>query len=166
MALILRYAHLNPNDPAFSHRFFQVSYAEDSQDWNQPFQLFNAIFEIYNLASIIQNDRPQLERIGERIETLANDISNNFAHTFKSKRTHHDTGEGGTPSNPTKRIRPPQGGNIGLGLQCNEDVYEDRQVVDSFTRAGYTLESNDEDEKGFAPLNQVKQRSTLSVDLN
>ena len=143
MALILRYAHLNPNDPAFSHRFFQVSYAEDSQDWNQPFQLFNAIFEIYNLASIIQNDRPELERIEERIEILANDISNNF-----------------------KRICPPQGGNIGLGLQCNEDVYEDRQVVDSFSRAGYTLESNDEDEKGFAPLNQVKQRSTLSVDLN
>jgi hypothetical protein len=28
------------------------------------------------------------------------------------------------------------------------------------------LESNDEDENGWAPLNQVKQPSTLSVGLN
>ena len=144
MALIQWYAHSNPNDPAFSHRFFQVSYAEDNQDWKQPSQLSNAIFEIYNLAPIIQNDRPpNLKRMEERIKTLARDISNNFHDTLKSK-----------------------GGNIGLGLQCDEDVYQDGQVVDLFTRAGYTLESNDEDEKGWAPLNQVKQRSTLSVDLN
>jgi hypothetical protein len=132
MALILRYAHLNPNDPALSHRFFQVSYVEDTQDWNEPFQLFKAMFEIYNLASIIKNDGPpNLEGMKERIETLASDISRNFSNTLKSKRTR-------------------------LGLQCDEDVYQDGQVVDLFTRAGYTLESNDEDEKGWAPLIQVK----------
>src|SRR6202789_431103 len=134
MALILWYAHLNPNDPALSHRFFQVPYVEDTQDWNQPFQLFKAMFKIYNLASIIQNDGPpNLEGMKERIETLASDISKNFPNTLKS--------------------------NIDLGLQRDEDVYEDDQVVDLFARAGYTLESNDEDEKGWAPLIQVKQRS-------
>jgi hypothetical protein len=51
-------------------------------------------------------------------------------------------------------------------MRRGEHVYHDRQVVDAFTRAGYTLESNEEDENGLAPLDQVKQPSTLSVDLN
>lgn len=62
-----------------------------------------------------------------------------FEETFMSKRTHDDT---------------------------RGDVYYDRQVLDAFTRAGYTLESDDEDENGCAPLIQVKQTSTLSVNLN
>ncbi len=167
MAPILRYAHLNPNDPAFSQWFFQVSYVEESQNWNDPFQLFKAIFEIYNLGSIIQSDRPEDGRIEQRIQTLASDIKNNFTHTLKLKKTQRDTDEDG--SNPTKspkRSRGGRGGNIGLGLQCDEHIYQDRQVVESFTRAGYTLESDDEDENGWEPLNQVKPRSTLSIDLN
>ena len=124
------------------------------------------MFEIYNLASIIQNDGPpNLEGMEKRIEALASDISNNFPNTLKSKRMRPDTGEGGNKP-PTKKNCTGQGANIGLGIQCDEDVYQDGQVVDLFTRAGYTLESNDEDEKGWAPLIQVKQRSTLSVDLN
>jgi hypothetical protein len=59
-----------------------------------------------------------------------------------------------------------QGDNTGNGMRRGEHVYHDRQVVDVFTRAGYTLESNEEDENGLAPLDQVKQSSTLSVDLN
>jgi hypothetical protein len=73
-----------------------------------------------------------------RIRLLNQELSANFNDTFMWKRT-CDTGE---------------------------DVYHDRQVVDAFTRAGYTLKSNDEDENGLAPLNQVKQPSTLSLGLS
>jgi hypothetical protein len=55
---------------------------------------------------------------------------------------------------------------MGNALRRGEYAYHDRQVVDAFTQAGYTLESNDEDEDGWAPLNQVKQTGTVSVDLN
>jgi hypothetical protein len=84
-----------------------------------------------------------------------------------SKRTHGDTGDGGT--RPTKRSRASHGGqwgNTGSGSRHGEHVYHDRQDVDAFTRARYTLESNDEDENGWAPLNKVNQLSTLSVELN
>jgi hypothetical protein len=161
------YAHLNPNDPAFSHWFSQVSYVKEVQNWNEPFQLFKAMFEIYNLISIMQSDRPEDEGIEERIRTLASDIKSNFPHTLTSKRTQGDTDEdGGSPAKSPKRGRVGQGGNTGLGLRCGEHVYQDRQVVESFTQAGYTLESNDENENGWERLDQVRQRSTLSVDLN
>jgi hypothetical protein len=109
----------------------------------QPFDLFAAIFELYNLVSIIQSDRPELGSIQQRIGLLGSDLSKNFKEIFMSKWTHGDTD-----------------GDAG------EHVYHDRQVVDAFTRAGYTLESNDEDENGWAPLIQVKQSSTLSVNVN
>ena len=98
------------------------------------------MFEIYNLVSIIQSDRPVLGSIQERkIGLLSSDIYKNIESTFMSKQTH--------------------------GLRRGEHVYHDRQVVDAFTRAGYTLESNDEDENGWAPLIQVNQSSTR-VNLN
>jgi hypothetical protein len=109
----------------------------------QPFELFAAIFELYNLVSIVQSDGPVPGSIQERIGLLNSDVYKNFQNTFTSKRTHGDN-----------------------GLRRGEDVYHDREVVDAFTRAGYTLESNDEDENGWAPLIQVKQSSTLSVNLN
>jgi hypothetical protein len=129
---------LNPNNPAFSH-YFKVSYVEDVQDWTQPSKLFIAIFELYNLVSVIKRDRPELGSMEEdRIRSLNQELSANFNDTFMSKRT----------------------------CDTSEDVYHDCQVVDAFTRAGYTLKSNDEDENGLAPLNQVKQPSTLSLDLS
>jgi hypothetical protein len=108
----------------------------------QPFELFAAMFELYNLASIIQSDRPELGSIQERIALLGSDLSKNFKEIFMSKRTHGDTDE-----------------------DVSGHVYHDRQVVDAFTRAGYTLESNEEDEDGWAPLIQVKHQA-LSVNLN
>ena len=129
--------------------------------------LFTGIFEIYNLVSIIQSDRPGLGSIQGRIGLLGSNLSNNFKDTFMSKTTQGDTSEDG--SKQSKRPRAShagQGGNTGNGLQRGEHVYHDRQVVDTFTRAGYTLESNDEDENGWAPLNQVKQPTPLSVGLN
>lgn len=69
-----------------------------------------------------------------------------------SKRTHGDTGEGG--AEPTKRRRQSHKGNTGNGSRRGERVYHDRQVVSAFTRAGFTLESN---EYGYEPLNQVRQ---------
>ena len=128
---------MNPNNPAFSH-YFKVSYVSDVQNWTQPSELFIAIFELYNLVSVMKSDRLKLEGMGDRIGLLNEELSANFDDTFMSKRT----------------------------CDTREDVYHDRQVIDAFTRAGYTLESNDEDENGLAPLNQVKQPSTLSLDLS
>jgi hypothetical protein len=124
------------------------------------------MFELYNLVSIIQGDGPEPGNIEDRIKSLTSYISNNFHETLYSKKTHRDADEGG--NNPAKRNRvgEGQGRNIGLGLRYGEHVYEDPEVVKGFTRAGYTLESNDEDEDGWAPLNQVEQRRMLSVDLN
>jgi hypothetical protein len=51
-------------------------------------------------------------------------------------------------------------------LRRGEHVYHDRQVVDAITRAGYKLESYDDDEIFLEPMNEVKQPSTMSVDLN
>jgi hypothetical protein len=85
---------------------------------------------------------------------------------MSKRRTLDDPGEDGT--NP-KRFRGGCGGqegNTGNGEQDGEQVYHDCQVVDALTRAGYTSESNDEDENGWVPLDQVSQPSTLSVDLN
>ena len=133
----------------------------------QPSTLFTAIFEIYNLVSIIQSDRPDLADMKNRIGLLNSELLKNFDETSMSKRNYGDTSEDAT--NPPKRARIShggQGGNTGNALRRGEHVYYDRQVVDAFTTAGYTLESNDEDEDGWAPLNQVKQTGTLSVDLN
>jgi hypothetical protein len=46
------------------------------------------------------------------------------------------------------------------------NVYHDCQVVDAFTRAGYKLESYDDDEIFLEPMTEVKQPSTMFVDLN
>ena len=95
---------------------------------------------------------------------LKSDINQTFKDTFTSKRTHSDTGESGT--GPNKRSHKGQGGNTGNALRHGEHVYHDRQVVDAFTWAGYKLESYDDDEIPLKPMNEVKQPSTRSVDLD
>jgi len=123
------------------------------------------MFEIYNLVSIIQSDRPVLGSIQEhKMGLLGSDVQRNFQSTFMSKWTRGNT-DGDADKSP-KRSRVSHGGQGGNGLRRGEHVYHDRQVVDAFTRAGYTLESNDEDENGWAPLIQVKQSSIRSVNLN
>lgn len=166
MAVILRYALLNPDCPTFSYQFFQVSYVNDSRDWKEPNELFKAIFELYNLVSIIQSDQPEPGNIETSIKSLNDYISNKYHDTMHSKKTHRDTDEDGNSPAKRNNARGGQAGNIGLGVQYGEHVYEDPEVVKRFTRAGFTLESNEEDEHGWAPLNQVKQRRMLSVDLN
>jgi len=119
---------------------------------------------MYNLLSVILSDRPELPGTKRLINLLKSDIRKGFKKTFTSKRTHPDTGKGGTDSN--KRSHKGQGGNTGNALRHGEHVYHDRQVVDAFTRAGYKLESYDDDEIRWEPMNEVKQPSTMSVDLN
>jgi hypothetical protein len=124
--------------------------------------LFIAIFELYNLVSVIKSDRLQLEGMGDRINMLNEELSANFDDTFMSKRT-CDTSE-----DVNEELSASSDNTFMSKRTCDtsEDVYHDRQVIDAFTRAGYTLESYDEDENDLAPLNQVKQPSTLSVDLS
>jgi hypothetical protein len=158
MALILQYAHLNPNNPTFSHWFSQVSYVKEFQNWNELFQLFQAMFEIYNLISIIQSDKPEGGGIKEYIQTPASKIKSNFPHTLKSKRTQCDTNEdGGNPALPPKQGHGGQWCNVGLGLWYGEDVYQDHQVVKSFTWARYILELSDKNKNGWEWVDQVKQ---------
>jgi hypothetical protein len=130
----------------------------------QPFDLFEAIFEMYNLLSVILSDRPELLKSQRHLMQDLKTSLKHIKHTFTSKRTNTDAGEGGTA--PNKRSRKGQGGNTGNVSRRGEHVYHDHQVVDAFTRAGYKLVSNDEDEFGFAPINEVKQPSTMSVGLN
>lgn len=118
---------------------------------------------------MIQSDRP--ERGGARnfVRLLSSDLSKIIEETFtsKSKRTRCDPDEGET--RPAKRSRPSHGGQGGKtcnGLRHGEQVYHDLQVVDAFSQAGYTLESNDVDENGWEPLNKVKYSKVLFVDLN
>ncbi|KAH9962518.1 hypothetical protein BGW80DRAFT_865225 [Lactifluus volemus] len=61
----LRYLVFQPDrlDP-------NVSYIEDVQDWTQPSQLFGALFDMYNLTSVIQNERRSPGNIRNRIESL------------------------------------------------------------------------------------------------
>jgi hypothetical protein len=118
-------------------------------------------------VSIIQSDRPELGIMKEQIWLHNIELEKNFKETFMSKRTHTDASEG--DDNPSKRARIShggQGGNTANAMRRGEHVYHDRQVVDAFIQAGYTLESDNEDEDGWAPLNQVKHTGTLSVDLN
>ena len=97
------------------------------------------MFEIYNLVSMIQSDRPELDNIRERIGLLNSDVQNEFKDIFPSKRTYSD-----------------------------EHAYDDRQVVNAFTRAGYTLGSytlDNEEKCRWTPANRVKQPRTLFVGL-
>jgi hypothetical protein len=116
---------------------------------------------------MIKSDRTELGDMEDRIVSLNSVLSKEFKETFMSKRTNTDAGEDDT--NSPKRAHTSHGGqrdNTGNVLRRGDHVYDDRQVVDAFTKAGYALESDDEDEDGWAPLNQVKQTGTPSVDLD
>ncbi|KAI0270201.1 hypothetical protein BGY98DRAFT_937576 [Russula aff. rugulosa BPL654] len=53
----------------------RVSYVEDEQNWMEPSELFIAIFELYNLVSVIKRDRPKLGHIEDRIRVLDKEVS-------------------------------------------------------------------------------------------
>ena len=126
------------------------------------------MFENYNLVSMIHNDTLALGNIRERIGSLNSDIQNEYKDAFTSKKTNGDAG--GDVTTPSKRPRGGQGGITGNGMRCDEHVYDDLQVVDAFTRAGYTLESytlesDDEEKCRWTPVNRVKQPRILFVGL-
>ena len=99
---------------------------------------------MYNLLSVIQSDRPELPGTRELISLLKSDVRKHFKPTYMSNT--------GDVLRPGEHLR----------------VYDDSQVVDAITRAGYKLESYDEDEDGIRlePMNEVKQPSTMSIDFN
>ena len=97
------------------------------------------------MLSVILSDRPELPETSRIIDLLKSDVKKVYKDTFTSRRTHPDTGN---------------------ALRHCGHVYHDREVVDAFTRAGYKLESYDDDEIRLEPMNEVKQPSTMSVDLN
>jgi hypothetical protein len=106
------------------------------------------MFELYNLASATATDELDVKS-RQLIKLLNTDLAKQFPDAFT---LNSDTGEGG--SSPKKR--PRQNPNTGNGLGDSGHVYHDRLVVDEFTRAGYTLESNDEYDPDWVPINKVK----------
>ena len=130
----------------------------DSQNWRQPLSLFKHMFEMYNLASALQDYELDFTS-QEYIKSFSDCILTRIPHAFTSNLPHPDTDKG--RSSPNKRPRKKT--NTSNGSGGGENTY-DHQAVDAFVRARHTLESNDEDESGR--LNKVKQPITLSVDLN
>jgi len=127
-------------------------------------ELFQALFEIYNLASVVRNDQSLIKGAQSRIPTLNKEILDNFRDTFKgTKRTRND--DGGDETGSTKRTRTNPGNHErnASDIQHDEDVYEGSEVAEAFATAGYTLESNGEDEHGWAPLNEVKSPKHIVI---
>jgi hypothetical protein len=126
----------------------------DERQLSQPSQLFELMFEIHGLAPVIRNDQPRFEAARSRIPKLKTEIMKNFKDTFTPTRrphngSHHDeTG--------SERSRKDPGSQGGGGHQHGEHIYDICEVAEAFAGAGYTLESNGEDENGWAPLNQVE----------
>jgi hypothetical protein len=137
----------------------------DDRHLDQPSQLFEALFEIYNLASVIRHDKSRLNAAHSRIPKLKTDITKNFKDKFTStKRTHNGTDDGETGSTKRSRTNPrSQGGHVSSGIQHGEHVYDICDVAKAFAKAGYVLESNGEDENGWAPLNEVKTTKHFGI---
>jgi hypothetical protein len=126
---------------------------------DEPSQLFEALFEIYNLASTVRKDQAELESSRHRIAKLRNEITKNFQDTFTgAKKTHN--------KDPTKESRTNngnRGGHAGGAPQHDEDVYDNYEVAQTFAEARYSLESNGEDENGWAPLNEVQTTKHFGI---
>jgi len=133
------------------------------------------MFEIYNLVSIIQSDKPEPGNIRDRIGLLNSDVQG-LKDAFMSKRTYEDASRNmTTPSKRRRASHGGQGGITGNGMRRDEHVYDDPQVVSAFARSGYTLEpytfesctseSDDDDMARWVPANKVKQPRTLFVGL-
>ena len=115
------------------------------------------MFKLYNLVLIMESDGSEPGDTKADIQSLNTYILENFCETLYLKTTHCDADEDG--NSPTKRncAHGAQADDIGLGIQYDKHVYKGPKVVKGFTRAGFMLELNDEDEDGWALLNQVKQ---------
>ena len=55
----------------------------DDRQLRQPSQLFETLFELYNLASVIQSDQSRIEGARSCIPKLRAEIMKNFEDTFK-----------------------------------------------------------------------------------
>jgi hypothetical protein len=127
-------------------------------------QLFEAMFEIYNLKSVVRTDQSRLEAARSRIPQLKTEITRDFKDTFTTtKRAQNGTNDDGTPNKRSRTNAGNQGGHVGGGIQDGEHVYDIYEVAEAFAKAGYALEANGEDENGWAPLNEVKATKHLGI---
>jgi hypothetical protein len=126
---------------------------------DEPSQLFETLFELYNLSSAVRNDQAKLESARHRIAKLKIEITKNFQDTFTgTKKTRN--------KDPTKQSRTNngnRGGHAGGDTEHGEDVYDNHEVAQTFAEAGYSLESNGEDENGWAPLNEVQTTKHFGI---
>ena len=67
---------------------YKVSYVEDVQDWMQPSHLFIALFQLYNLASVIKRDRPQHPGMRDCIRSLNQELEAKLKDAYTSERMH------------------------------------------------------------------------------
>ena len=84
-------------------------------------------------------------------------IVKNFQDTFTGTNKTHK-------NDPTKQLRTNngnRGGRVGGDTHQDDDVYDNYEVSQTFTEAGYSLESSGEDENGWALLNEVQTTKHL-----
>jgi hypothetical protein len=125
------------------------------QDQNNWFQF---LFELYNLPSEIRRSREQLDLVKLDASKLKSHVQGKYKESFMStKRMHNGDVDGG---NASKRNRANsdrlggQGGESGRNQQGTR-VSDAWELSEEFDVAGYMLESSDEDENGWEPLNKV-----------
>jgi hypothetical protein len=86
----------------------------DARQLDEPSQLFEALFEIYNLALAVRNDQLRLESALPRIAKLKTEITTNFKDTFTgTKKTHNDANDGETDTKQSQTNPRNQGGHAG-----------------------------------------------------
>jgi hypothetical protein len=129
---------------------------------DEPAQLFEVMFEIYNLASVVRDDESLNGSARARITKLKNETMVNFKDTFTGTIKPRNDVNDDHPS-PSKRSRIYQSGHIGGVTRHDERIYDNYEVAKAFAEARYSLEPNGEDENGLAPLNQVKATIYFSV---
>jgi hypothetical protein len=74
----------------YSQLLFQVNYTKYVFYLKQPEDLFTALFEMYNLASVIQSETKPLKDVKLQILALEEHILKNFRETFTLKEMQTD----------------------------------------------------------------------------
>jgi serine/threonine protein kinase len=137
-----------------SQRLFQVHYTKEVFDLQQPQELFTTVFEMYNLAFVIQREMRSLKNVQQHITDIDQHVKEEYEDKFTSrKRSMTDADMSKSP----KRTRTGQRDDPKA-----DRLYDARHVSEAFTQAGFTLESTSNSD-GWTPLNKVKEMIRLDL---
>jgi Protein kinase domain len=138
----------------YSQRLFQVHYTKEVFDLQQPQELFTAVFEMYNLAFVIQRETRSLKNVQKHITDIDQHVKEEYEENFTSRKR-STTG--------TDMSNSPTWTRTGQSDDPRADrLYDARHVSEAFTQAGFTLESTSNSD-GWKPLNKVKEIIRLDL---